>query len=182
MVAYAHHGAGRGPEGSMQWWAKYRLFFLVAFFLVVFPTSAPAATPNPLCTGKNYTLRCLKENFRELYMTDYGRFSTILRIAERKARRCDSLANTTRFLAVARFIKGNAEVGEYFGEVTEKLCTNKPRCFLDALAQVDEESRAVIVRDLRTPTFLEETAIEMVFRRYRDNPKYKAIMDLYFAR
>lgn len=165
----------------MRWCRKETLLFFL-FSLGLVATSSPATARDSLCTGKNYTLRCLKENFRELYASDYARFSGILRSAERKARKCDSLANTTSFLEVARSIKGNAEVGEYFGEVIEKLCTTKPRCFLDALARVDEESRAVIVRELRTPTFSEEDAIRKVFLRYRDNPKYKAIMEEYFAR
>jgi hypothetical protein len=182
MIAYEPHGAGRHPDEGMYWWPKSKLYFLVAFFLVVFPTSAPAAAPNPLCTGKNFTIRCLRENFRPLYMNNYARFWRILRIAEGKARKCDSLANTANFLELARFIEGNAEVGEYFSEVIEQLCTTKPRCFFDALTRVDEESRVWTIRRLRSPTFLEEATIEKVFLRYREDPKYKDIIELYFAR
>lgn len=135
---------------------------------------------NGLCAGKDSTLRCLKDNFSELYMADNARFFEILRAAEGKARRCNSLPNTVEYLEIARFVRGNAEVREYFSEVVERFCTTKPRCFLKALSQVDHESQGLIIDGLRTPMFLEENAIREVFLRHKRDSGYKSIMDLYF--
>jgi hypothetical protein len=133
-----------------------------------------------LCAGKQGTLQCLKRNFRELYSGDHDRFFRILLAAEKGATKCDAPAKTVAFLEVAPLIQGSAEIGEYFSEVVEKLCAAKPKCFLDALARVNDETRTVIVSELRTPTFLDESLIREVFLRHRMNPRYNAIMDLYF--
>lgn len=153
---------------------------LATFILVLLSPASNLSASGGLCVGTQATLRCLKDNFRALYMADYQRFFGILRTAEKDAAKCDSVARTVDFLEVAPFIKGNAEVGEYFSEVIEKLCTTEPRCFLDALSRVNDESRMNIVRGLRTPTFLEDSVIRQVFLRHKEDPRYKAIMDLYF--
>lgn len=166
----------------MQNCRKRTLCSIVILSLAVASTSSSANPPDGLCSGKDFTLGCLKENFRELYKTNYNRFWDILYLAEKKARKCDSTRNTASFLEMARVIGGNAEVGEYFSEVIERLCTTKARCLLDALTLVDEKSKIEIVAILRNPTFLEKDPIERVFLRNRENKKYKEIMQLYFSR
>jgi hypothetical protein len=153
---------------------------LAASLLVCLVVPAESASTK-ICGGRQATLSCLKKNFGELYQSDYDRFFAILRSAEKKATKCDSLANTVGYLEVESFIEGNAEVREYFSEVIEKLCTTRPRCLLDALSRADEAARTAIIRQLRNPTFLEDRAIREVLVRYRNHPKYKTIMDLYFA-
>jgi len=154
---------------------------IVAASLLVYLVVSAESASTKVCNGKHASLSCLKKNFDELYQSDYDSFFTILRSAEKKATKCDSLANTVDYLDVVRFIGGNAEVREYFSEVIEKLCTERPRCFLDALSRVNENSRSEIVRQLRNPTFLEDRAIREVFVRYKTSPRYKRIMDLYFV-
>ena len=156
--------------------------FVAAFFVVIPSTRTAADTDSMLCSGKNFALGCLKENFRELYKSNYTRFWDIMYLAERKARKCDSEADSASFLELVRFIGGNAEVGEYFSETVEQLCTTNPRCLLDALTRVDEKVRVEIVNGLRTPLFQEKAAIEKVFRRFKGTKKYKEIMQLYFSR
>jgi hypothetical protein len=133
-----------------------------------------------LCTGKQSTLQCLKRNFRDLYSSNHDRFFRILFAAEKAATKCDAPVKTIAFLEIAPLIQGSAEVGEYFSEVVEKLCTAKPRCFLDSLARVNDDTRTRIIDELRTPTFLDEAVIREAFLRYREDPRYKLIMGLYF--
>lgn len=168
------------PAGKWagQRWRKWS--FLVTATLVLLSPASDLSASGGLCVGKQATLRCLKDNFDALYMADYSRFFGILRTAQTDATKCDSTARTVDFLEVAPFIKGNAEAGQYFAGVIERLCTTKPKCFLDALSRADDESRMDIIRELHTPTFLEESAIREVFLRHKGDPRYKAIMDLYF--
>lgn len=163
-------------EGTRERWRKWS--FLVTAPLVLLSPAANLPASGGLCVGKEATLRCLKDNFDALYMADYSRFFGILRTAEKNATKCDSIESTVDYLEVAPLIDG--EVAEYFNEVIEKLCTTKPRCFLDALSRVNDESRMVIIRGLRTPTFLEKSAIREIFLRYKEEPRYKLIMELYF--
>ena len=133
------------------------------------------------CEGEQATLRCLKENFRELYRKEYKRFWDILSIAEDKALSCRFIAETTDFLDVAGTIEGNADVSEYFSEVLEmKLIPANPKCFLDALLVADEKSRKRIIRNLRTPTFDEKNKVREILSKYRVDQKYEELLKPYF--
>lgn len=169
-----------GRSGPRQRLRKVTGGFLAAILLSLLAVQPEAGSPR-LCTGKNATLSCLKKHFDELYRSDYAQFFDILYAAEKRAIKCDSRARTSDFLDVVRFIKGNAEVGEYFSETIERLCTTRSRCLFDALSAAHDETQSIIIRKLRTPTFLEERAITAAFLRHKKDPKYKVVMDAYFA-
>ena len=153
-------------------------FFCVALVVVWIPPAPVIA--GGLCAGRDHTLQCLKRNFDGLYTSDYAGFSEIIRTAAQKARSCQSPPNTASFLDLARFIHGNAEMQEYFGEVVERLCIDRPDCFFDALIRVDPRSRQQIVEALKNPMFMEQSAIDAVFQAHKAGAKYRSIMQLYF--
>ncbi len=115
-------------------------------------------------------------------MGNYPGFWDILRAAEKKALRCDSVTRTAEFLDVARVIRGNVEVGEYFTEVVEaKFIKRKPRCLLDGLILADEESRTRIISyHLRHPFLAKKDDITKVLSKYRNVEKYRALLAPYF--
>ena len=156
-----------------------RFLFVALVVAWIFPKTV---TASGVCAGRGHTLQCLKRNFDRLYASDYAGFSDIIRTAAQKARSCQSSPNTASFLDLARFIHGNAEVQEYFGEVVERLCIDQPDCFFDALIRVDARSRQQIVEELRNPMFVEQSAINNAFQAYKNRPKYRRIMQLYFDR
>lgn len=162
---------------------RYAIYLIMLLHLLrVFSTpSVMANSQRTPCVAKNATLRCLKTHFKELYKTDYAKFWTILRTAEEKALGCKSVVDTADFLGVARYIEGNAEVGEYFSEKIEQLCTRAPQCLLDALTRLDRRSRREIVARLRAPTFVDQSTIDRVLRNYKTEKKYEEIMRLYFG-
>src|SRR2546428_9031105 len=106
-----------------------KVSLIAAVTLALFLAGTYDVQAKGLCEGDQATLRCLKENFRELARKEYKQFWDILRIAEDKALSCRSLAATADFLDVARAIEGNAEVAEYFHEVLEmKLIPTNSKC------------------------------------------------------
>ena len=140
---------------------------------------ADAATV--MCKGKDATLRCLKQNFRELYRGDYAQFWRILRAAEERALRCNSVVNTATFLELTLYIEGNAEVREYFSEVVEtKLLHSKTRCLLEALLRADEEPRGMVIDGLRTSTFAEESEVRNALSKFRYTDRYRDLLKQYF--
>lgn len=150
---------------------------LVALF---FANSTDSATRG-LCVGNRATTSCLKDNFRELYSRDYDQFWEILFRAEKRALRCVSVRPAVEFLEVAGVILGNAEVGEYFSEVLEtKFIKKKPKCLLDALTRVDQESRKVIIRELRIPTHLSKAEVRNVLSKFRQAEPYREVLREYF--
>jgi len=143
-----------------------KVLSIAAVALVLYLSAAFAVQAKGLCEGDAATLRCLQDNFRELYQKQTKRFFDILRSAEGEALSCRSVAATTDFLEVAKVIEGNAEVGEYFSEALEmKLIPSNPQCFLDALLAADEKSRKRIINDLRTPTFDEKNKVREILSK-----------------
>jgi hypothetical protein len=154
---------------------------ILAICILLYCTVPGEPASTRICTGQQETLDCLRENFEQLYKSEYERFFEILRVAEKTATKCDSVLKTVDFLDVARAIGNNAEVAEYFSQVVEIMCTTSSECLLEGLLGVSEESRVTIISGLRAPTFLEKETIRAVFVRYRNNPRYKTLMGRYFA-
>ena len=153
----------------------------VSVSLAISSASLLADAATAICKGKNATLRCLKQNVTELYMREYAQFGRILRAAEEKALRCDSVPNTAVFLNLAPYIKGNAEVGEYFSEVVEKkFLPSKSRCLLEALIRTNEETQKLVIDDLRTPTFADESEVRNALSKFRHTNRYQKLLKPYF--
>ncbi len=122
----------------------------------------------------------LKNNFRELYVNNYSLFSHIVHEAAKKAESCDTLSDTVNFLDLVQFCH-NADFGEFFSDTIEHLCINNPKCFLDALINLGEESRITVLQELSNPVFVNEAEIEEVLMKYKNNPKYEDIINRFFS-
>ena len=138
------------------------------------------ASDKSLCVGEKATLSCLKEKFTELYSKDYAQFWEILHDAAKKFRNHDKLSDVTAFIELAPIIEENAEVTEYFSEVSEMFCISNPEICLNALIILDEISRRSFIERLRHPIYLSETEINKAFLKYKDVEKYKDIIEHYF--
>src|SRR5438132_154017 len=135
-------------------------FTLFAWVVLGLLGSSSSASANELCDGNQATLTCLKVNFHEVYRTNTNRFWDIIYSSEKKALNCHSIPDTADFLEIAREIKGNAEVSEYFSETIEmKLFPSNLECFLDALIMTTNESQNIIIGYLRRPLFSDQAKI-----------------------
>ena len=133
-----------------------------------------------LCVGENATLSCLKEKFTDLYSKQYEQFWNILHDAAKRFQNHDKLSHVAAFMELAPIIEGNAEVTEYFSEISEKFYISNPEICLNALISLDEKSRRSFMDKLRQPIYLYKTEISKAFLKYRDVEKYKDIIDHYF--
>lgn len=156
-----------------------RCMYTLVVFCILLPGCASAVNKSDLCLQDETALTCLRDNFDELYTQNYRRFWNIAHQAASDARKCDSPANTVAFLYLARIKTNNAEFNEFFSEVIERLVTEKPHCFLAAVATMDLSSQKLVMEKLRNPIFAESAAIENALRA-ESNEKYKSIVDLYF--
>ncbi len=158
----------------------FLLFFLM--FLVITLSDAQFCHGKELCMGDNSTLDCLKDNFDNLYTTDYVLFWRILRMAERDAVSCKSKSDTATFLKLAVVARTNAEFNEYFSEVIERLATSHPECFFDSLLLLDLDNATKIIMILKHPIFVEKQEIDNVFSKNMNKEKYRLLMDIYFQK
>jgi hypothetical protein len=156
------------------------LFFLI--FLVITLSDAQFCHGKELCIGNNSTLDCLKDNFDNLYTTDYALFWHILRSAERDAINCKSRSDTAIFLKLAAVARTNAEFNEYFNEVIERLATSHPECFFDSLLLLDLDNVTKIIMILKHPIVVEKQEIDTFFSKNMNKEKYRVIMDIYFQK
>lgn len=156
------------------------LFFLL--FLLITLSDTQFCHGKELCIGNNSTLDCLKDNFDNLYTTDYAHFWHILRMAEKDAVGCKCNSETAAFLKLAAVVRTNAEFNEYLNEVIERLATNHPECFFDSLLLLDIDNVTKIITILKHPIFVEQQEIDNVFSKYMNKEKYRAIMDIYFQK
>lgn len=149
----------------------------VAFFICYSST----CYGNTLCSGKNETLICLKDNFKELYLSNYHLFWNILNTAEKKAIGCKSISDTASFIELAATKGMDGEVAEYYNEVIEKLIIKNPKCLLDALSILNAKAVSQVIFRLQHPLFTEQSAIDEIFRKNKHVKKYKTIMTFYFG-
>jgi hypothetical protein len=148
-------------------------FLIITVTIFVF-TCSVMANGNNLCSGKSANLNCLKENFSELYSTNYNRFWNILHDAAQKLKVHKDISDVIAFMELSIVIKGNAEVTEFFSKICEEFCVSNPGLCLEALTRLNEDSRNSCLERLRNPIFLPKTEIDSVFK------KYQKIVSLYF--
>lgn len=156
-----------------------RCFYTLVILCILLPGCASAVNERDLCLQDETKLTCLGDKFNELYTQNYRQFWVIAHQAANDARKCDSPANTAAFLDLARIKTNNAEFNEFFSEVIERLVTEKPICFLVAVARMNVGSQKLVMEKLRSPLFVERVAIENALQA-ENNEKYKSILDLYF--
>lgn len=153
---------------------------LVILSLFIFSCSLLTAQEKDLCKGENATLSCLKQNFIKLYSNDYEQFWNILHNAANKMQEHEKLSDVSTFMDLAVVIQGNAEVSEFFSEISEKFCVSNPTICLDALVSLDEKSRKAFMHMLRHPIYLSKMEIDHIFLKYRELKKYREIIQIYF--
>ena len=159
---------------------SFLVIVILGLFFIINLCDGQCCYGSDLCIGNNATLNCLRDNFDNLYSTDYALFWRILKVAERKAISCKSTADTAAFLKLALVRNTNAEFKEYLSETIENIATIKPKCFLDSLSTLDPDAVTDVIALLKNPTFVEEQEIVKVFSKNRNIKKYKLIVDIYF--
>lgn len=144
----------------------------------LFSANSAQAQPKRLCMGDKATLACLKENFTEVYEKQYYQFQIILGNEEKKALSCESIADTAAFLELAGKIADNPEVEDYFRDFLEtKFLKESPVCLLDALLQVDSNSRNIIVgKYLSRPMYLKKQEVDAILSGYKEEERYKDML------
>lgn len=135
-----------------------------------------------LCSGKNATLECLSKNFQKLYSSDLKQFWKILHEAEKKALACKSTSETAKFMSLVRIENINTEFDEFFRETIENICAKNSKCFFEAVSSMPAADQSKIVNLLLESTFVDQTDITKVFKKYKSVKKYKSIVDMYLKK
>lgn len=133
------------------------------------------------CSGKNETLECLKENFSDIYDSQYFKFLMIINKAQVAALNCNSDEKTAAYLDVASRIGSNLEVEEAFKDMLEtKFLKEKTACLLDALLISDDKVKEIILgKYLAKPRFIEKKEVDAILSRYREHEKYQEMLKRY---
>lgn len=138
------------------------------------------ANGNSLCSGRSANLHCLKDNFPELYSTNYDLFWKILHDATEKLKVHKNTSDIVDFMKLSTVIDGNAEVTEFFSKICEEFCVSNPELCLGALIDLDDQSKKSVLDKLRNPIYLSKTKIDNVFEKNKTIKKYQKIVSLYF--
>jgi hypothetical protein len=135
---------------------------------------------NGLCSGANATLECLSDNFETLYSKNYSLFWDILHMSAKKAQQCKSISDVFRFLELVRLQTNNAEFNEFFNETIENMCVKNSKCFFDGSIRLNTQDQIQMVKRLKSSVFVDQTEITNIFKRNKNNEKYKKFVELYF--
>jgi hypothetical protein len=60
--------------------------------------------------------------------------------------------------------------------IENKLLLTNTECFLEALKQSSQNSRSIILNDLKNPIYIEKSSIDNATGQYRTDPRYKEIL------
>ncbi len=165
---------------------KIRYLFLAIALLTLTNSGFAEESTSGTMPSQNslWPLEYLKENFSELYQGDYNRFFDAYYLYEKQAFNCTSSKKTSDFLDLARYIKGNAEVAEAFGEFSDRLLMAKPTCYLESASHLNEEALLALVRSyLWSPlTYDGQKGVPETLAKYRNNPKFQRVMKAYYEK
>ncbi|ADU65716.1 hypothetical protein Selin_0981 [Desulfurispirillum indicum S5] len=137
---------------------NYLLFYLFVVISLYGCVYVDGKTPS--------NLQYLGQNFDQIYMDDYKLFWRILHDAASRARTCLDVSQTTEFIGLAKTMRGNAEFNEFLSEEIEMLAIDQTECFLSAWHNADEPTQAGVLRKLKSPLFIEPTALFKAFRPF----------------
>lgn len=154
---------------------KYLFIPLIFLFIIALPQFAYG---NGLCAGENATLQCLKKNSTKLYQENFDLFWTIMNDTSNRAQQCKEQKDVVAFLSLIE-IPRDGEVAEYYYENLENLCVNNTKCFLDALMKLSSFDQDRVIYLLVNPLFKNTTEISAALNKYRDEDKYKRVVELY---
>lgn len=158
-------------------------YVLSVLALIILLTGSAEAREKAPCGGKDATIKCLTENFDEVFEKSYINFQIIIGFAEGKAMSCASVDDTAAYLDIAPKIKHNLEVEEYFKEFLEtKFVKTNTECLLNALLKVSDDSRKTILGNyLRNPFGISKEDVDKALSPFRTNAKFKDMLTLYFV-
>ena len=160
-----------------------KIFRLICLSLIISLSAASYAHARSerLCSGKNETLECLKENFSAIYDGQYFKFLIIISKAETAALECNSSEKTAAYLDIASKIGNNLEVEYGFKDILEtKFVKEKTVCLLDALLLSDENVKEIILgKYLTNPRYIEKKEVNAILSKYMEQEKYKEILKRY---
>jgi soluble lytic murein transglycosylase-like protein len=134
-----------------------------------------------LCTAKDATLDCLKNNSYELSIKNIDLFWQILDQAASKANKCNDKRATADFLNLIQVSRDGA-FAEYYNEHIENLSVSNTRCFLEGLMLLKPFDQDRVIYELYIPTFKEPSEIKSALSKYKNNKKYKRVVDLYMQK
>jgi hypothetical protein len=156
---------------------------LIMILVVVSLSPSFAASKKKEICPSPVSMACMKKNFAALYQENNEVFFSAYRKHQDKALKCNDAKTTADYFALAPVIEMNAEVSEDFGEVSEKLITENPRCFLDAASLLDDQSLKSLINDyIKKPTFEDEKKNKKIMQKHRKNSKYARVMSVYFSK
>jgi len=170
---------------------KRLLCIALTFALVACCCGVSFGDQEGLCTGDNATIDCLRQHPEELYQADHNRFWDIVVIAEKKATNSKDIKDTIGFLRLVEEPTSIAEHEEYLYEIIPTLCVKKPRLFLDALSASSEETLRRVMTILKAQIdvevegsnlYIDNALVSKVLSKYKNEKKYKRIMDMYYAK
>jgi len=158
-----------------------RFICLLSVIALSWTSTAHAARPVKPCSGKNATLECLKENFKDVYEDQYFNFLMIINKAEVEALKCDSSEKTAAYLDIASKIGKNREVEEGFKDFVEsKFLKEKTACLLDALLLTDDNVKDILLGNyLKKPIILPKSEVDSILSKYVEQEKYKELLQRY---
>ena len=125
----------------------------------------------------------LSTSFCRLALDVFARGETRWRdpliMAAKDAQQCGPMAETEDFLDLVRFQTSDGEFGKFYSAQIENLCTNRPLCFLEALAKLDLTAQKDVIKRLISPQFVGRPSIEAAFTMNGKNPKYRKLVEMY---
>jgi hypothetical protein len=140
---------------------------------------ASSNKPNP-CHSTPPTIKCFKVFFSKIYHENYDLFWDTFYTYKKEAKSCDDQTKTASFLDIAPYIKGNAEVSQAFHEFSDNLLLSNSECYLDSALLLNETSLDWLVRFYMSYSFTGEgKRIYENIKKFRNNEKYKRILELY---
>ena len=121
----------------------------------------------------------LKNNFDSLYTSDTVLFWEVLHDAAEQIKRKD-VKLIASVMEISFFVKGNAEVSEFFSELFEPFCISNSEICLKALTTLKAQYQSSFLDRMRQPLFVSKTEIDKIFSNNRHNESYNKIIKLYF--
>ncbi|MGA1871742.1 MAG: hypothetical protein ACMUJM_24715 [bacterium] len=135
---------------------------------------------NNICSESPPSLICFKQNFSQIYQSNYDLFWDTYNVYKKKAETCDNLNMTADFLEVSSYIGGNAEVEEGFHEFCENLILSKTKCFIEATLLLQDKTLDVFIKSYVSNSFFgQDEQINKAFIKYSHVKEYVRFFNIY---
>ena len=143
-------------------------------------TAAFADSKRNPCLKSLNEFQCIQQNLGEFYKADYKAFWTIFRKFKNKAKKCNDIKLTAKFLEFAYLPTGGGEITEGVAEVLESLIIINPKCFVES-AILLQDKMLVKLFDLyiNHPLYHQPLEIKSKLDPFLHNSRYKTLMKHY---